>query len=127
MFVDVAPLWLASSANRQPQAGQGVSAAAVPLPYLSRLMHAFEPGAAPPCPAHNAQAPGGAELVEPLTDRELQVLRLIAAGKSNQQIADELVVVVDTVKKHVGHILDKLEATNRTEAAARARALGLLR
>lgn len=41
--------------------------------------------------------------------------------------ADELVVVVDTVKKHVGHILDKLEATNRTQAAARARALGLLR
>ena len=40
--------------------------------------------------------------------RELQVLGLLGAGKSNQQIADELVVVVDTVKKHVGHILDKL-------------------
>ena len=65
--------------------------------------------------------------MEPLTDRELHVLRLIAAGKSNQQIADELVVVVDTVKKHVGHILDKLEVTNRTEEAARARALGLTR
>jgi LuxR family maltose regulon positive regulatory protein len=99
----------------------------VPLPYLSRLMHAFEPGAAlHHVPRTSREAPGGAELVEPLTDRELQVLRLIAAGKSNQQIADELVVVVDTVKKHVGHILDKLEATNRTQAAARARALGLL-
>jgi len=58
---------------------------------------------------------------------------LLAAGRSNQQIADELVVVVvvvvvvDTVKKHVGHILDKLGAANRTQAVARARALGLLR
>jgi ATP/maltotriose-dependent transcriptional regulator MalT len=114
-----------AAANR---AGQGVSPAAVPPPYLVRLMHAFEPGAALHHVAHTTrEAPGAAELVEPLTDRELQVLRLLAAGKSNQQIADELVVVVDTVKKHVGHILDKLEATNRTQAAARARALGLLR
>jgi LuxR family maltose regulon positive regulatory protein len=110
------------------RADQGVSPAAVPPPYLVRLMHAFEPGAALHHAAHTTrEAPGGAELVEPLTDRELQVLRLLAAGKSNQQIAGELVVVVDTVKKHVGHILDKLEATNRTQAAARARALGLLR
>ncbi|MGH3477338.1 MAG: LuxR C-terminal-related transcriptional regulator [Nocardioidaceae bacterium] len=66
-------------------------------------------------------------LVEPLSDRELQVLELLAVGKSNQQIADELVVVLDTVKKHVGHILDKLAAANRTQAVARARTLGLLR
>jgi LuxR family maltose regulon positive regulatory protein len=65
--------------------------------------------------------------VEPLSDRELQVLQLLAVGRSNQQIADELVVVLDTVKKHVGHILDKLGAANRTQAVARARALGLLR
>jgi LuxR family maltose regulon positive regulatory protein len=56
----------------------------------------------------------------------LQVLTLLAAGKSNQEIADELVVVRDTVKKHVGHILDKLGAANRTQAVARARALRLL-
>jgi LuxR family maltose regulon positive regulatory protein len=54
------------------------------------------------------------------------VLRLLAAGKSNKQIADDLVVVLDTVKKHVGHILHKLAAANRTQAVARARALGLL-
>ena len=106
-------------------AGQGISSAAVPPPYMVRLMHAFEPGATLQHVARTTrEAPGSAELVEPLTDRELHVLRLIAAGKSNQQIADELVVVVDTVKKHVGHILDKLEATNRTEAAARARSAG---
>jgi LuxR family maltose regulon positive regulatory protein len=55
------------------------------------------------------------------------VLRLLAAGKSNQQIADELVVALATVKKHVGHILGKLAAGNRTQAVARARVLGLLR
>jgi LuxR family maltose regulon positive regulatory protein len=50
----------------------------------------------------------------------------LAAGRSNQRIATELVVTLDTVKKHVGHILDKLGAANRTEAAARARQLGLI-
>lgn len=66
-------------------------------------------------------------VIEPLTDREMQVLGLMAAGRSNQEIADELVVVLDTVKKHVGHILDKLGAANRTQAVARARVVGLLR
>ena len=73
-------------------------------------------------PAGPAQ-PG---LAEPLTDRELDVLRLVAAGKSNQRIAHDLVLALDTVKKHVTHVLRKLEAANRTEAAARARQLGLL-
>jgi LuxR family maltose regulon positive regulatory protein len=65
-------------------------------------------------------------LVEPLSEREMEVLGLLAAGRSNRQIADELFVTVDTVKKHVTHILGKLEAANRTEAAARARDVGLL-
>ncbi len=55
------------------------------------------------------------------------MLGLLAAGKSNPEIAEELVVVLDTVKKHVSHILGKLGAANRTQAVARARALGLLR
>ena len=67
------------------------------------------------------------DVIEPLTDREMQVLGLMAAGRSNQEIADELVVVLDTVKKHVGHILDKLGAANRTQAVGRARVVGLLR
>jgi LuxR family maltose regulon positive regulatory protein len=70
-----------------------------------------------------AAAPG---LAEPLTEREMDVLRLIAAGRSNQQIAHDLVVALDTVKKHVTHVLGKLGAANRTEAAARARELGLI-
>ena len=48
------------------------------------------------------------------------------AGRSNQRIAHELVVALDTVKKHVTHVLGKLGAANRTEAAARARQLGLI-
>jgi LuxR family maltose regulon positive regulatory protein len=108
------------------RAGQGVSPAAVPPPYLERLTRAFQPGRAINVAHTTRETPGGTEPAEPLSNRELQVLRLLAAGKSNQQIADELVVVVDTVKKHVGHILDKLEATNRTQAVARARVLGLL-
>ena len=65
-------------------------------------------------------------LAEPLTDRELEVLRLLAAGRSNQRIAHDLVVALDTVKKHVTHVLGKLVVANRTEAVARARQLGLI-
>ena len=64
-------------------------------------------------------------LIDPLTSRELEVLQMLAAGKSNQAIAGELVVTLDTVKKHVSHLLGKLGAANRTEAVARARELGL--
>jgi len=91
--------------------------------YLAMLLRAFgQPDAAPPS-GRSAAPPG---LAEPLTDRELEVLRLLAAGRSNQRIAHELVVALDTVKKHVTHVLGKLGATNRTEAAARARQLGLI-
>jgi LuxR family maltose regulon positive regulatory protein len=65
-------------------------------------------------------------IVEPLTSRELEVLQLLAAGMSNHAIARELVVSLDTVKKHVSHILGKLGAASRTEAVARARQLALL-
>jgi LuxR family transcriptional regulator, maltose regulon positive regulatory protein len=64
--------------------------------------------------------------VEPLSDRELEVLGLLAAGKANRAIADELVAALDTVKKDVSHILDKLGVDNRTQAVTRARELRLL-
>ena len=51
---------------------------------------------------------------------------MLAAGRSNQAIARQLVVSLDTVKKHVTHILAKLGAANRTEAVSRARQLGLI-
>ena len=108
------------------RSGQDTPRATVPPDYLDRLARPFQPGGAPAARPATRVAAGAEGLVEPLSDRELQVLRLLAAGRSNRQIADELVVVVDTVKKHVGHILDKLGAANRTQAVARARALDLL-
>ena len=89
-----------------------------PAPSALRPLAASAPDSPPA-----AVVPG---LVEPLSERELEVLRLLAAGKPNQQIAQELVVTLHTVKKHVTHVLGKLGAANRTEATARARELGLL-
>jgi LuxR family transcriptional regulator, maltose regulon positive regulatory protein len=66
------------------------------------------------------------EMAEALSGRELEVLRLMARGASNQGIAGQLVITVGTVKSHINHILMKLEVHNRTEAVARARELGLL-
>jgi LuxR family maltose regulon positive regulatory protein len=65
-------------------------------------------------------------LVEPLSKREIEVLRLIAAGLSNQEIAQELVVALSTVKSHINHIYGKLDAKSRTQAVAKAQALDLL-
>ena len=103
--------------------GQQHAARRIDPGYLAELLRACGQADAGP-PRRSAAAPAG--LAEPLTDRELEVLRLIAAGRSNQRIARELVVALDTVKKHVTHVLGKLGATNRTEAAARARQFGLI-
>ena len=70
-----------------------------------------------------AAVPG---LVEPLSQREMEVLRLLDAGRSNQFISRDLTVTLDTTKKHVSHILAKLGAASRSEAVARARQLGLI-
>ena len=64
--------------------------------------------------------------IEPLTKRELEVLGLIAVGRPNQEIANQLVVTLETVKKHTSHIFSKLGAASRTDAVARARELRLL-
>ena len=66
-------------------------------------------------------------LIEPLSARELEVLRLAADGCSNQQIADTLVLAVGTVKRHLNNIFGKLNVQNRTQCVARARELNLLR
>jgi len=68
----------------------------------------------------------GQALVEPLSQRELEVLHLMALGRTNQGIAQQLVVSPGTVKAHAASIYRKLDVTNRTEAVARARQLGIL-
>jgi len=65
-------------------------------------------------------------LLDPLTPREQEVLRWLAEGATNQEIAEHLVVSLTTVKKHVGNLFLKLAAENRTHAVARARELSLL-
>ncbi|GHO42005.1 helix-turn-helix transcriptional regulator [Ktedonospora formicarum] len=92
--------------------------------YIQKLQSAIS------CPRQIAHAPTGPEvwqaLIEPLSARELEVLPLLAVGASNQQIADRLVISLNTAKRHVKHILAKLAVTNRTQAVARARELHLL-
>jgi LuxR family maltose regulon positive regulatory protein len=100
--------------------------------YTERLLSAF-PGTAGRAQRTESQVPAGSvlspqssTLVESLSERELDVLRLIADGHSNQAIADRLVVAVSTVKKHINNIYGKLDVQSRTQALARARELNLL-
>jgi LuxR family transcriptional regulator, maltose regulon positive regulatory protein len=95
---------------------------AAAIQHLNRVLLAFGHGA-------GRREVGGrvsTKLVDPLTERELEVLRLLAAGRRNNDIARELVVTLETVKKHVSHILGKLGAASRTQAVARARELGMI-
>ena len=96
--------------------------------YIEQLLAVIDHEAGP---SGGVDQSGGAgptvlESGERLSERELEVLRLMARGASNQAIADQLVITVGTVKSHINHILGKLEARNRTEAVARAREWGLL-
>jgi LuxR family maltose regulon positive regulatory protein len=61
-----------------------------------------------------------------LSEREIEVLQLLASGATNQEVAERLVISLGTVKSHINHLMTKLDARNRTEAVARARGLGLL-
>ncbi|MHB1413939.1 MAG: LuxR C-terminal-related transcriptional regulator [Chloroflexota bacterium] len=93
--------------------------------YAARLLGVMAPQApgrpAPPAPRKTAP-----DLAETLSERELEVLRLIAAGRSNKEIASRLVLAIGTVKKHTSNIFGKLGVESRTQAVARARELGLI-
>ena len=96
-----------------------------PTPYLDRLVEAFLPGRQARLSTKTGEDGSRHPLSDPLSERELEVLRLLAQGSSNQDIAEELVVALSTVKHHVSTILSKLGASNRTQAVAQARSLGL--
>jgi LuxR family maltose regulon positive regulatory protein len=115
---------------REQERGKG------PTPYLDSLLHAFSPDGMTGelvCSkavkknqpvrgtGHILQQP----LLDPLSERELDVLYLLARGASNQEIARELELALNTVKHHISNILSKLGVSNRTQAVAEARALGL--
>ncbi|MBW7882524.1 MAG: response regulator transcription factor, partial [Caldilineaceae bacterium] len=95
--------------------------------YVPKLLAMFEaeehtradmPHQPPPRPTQ--------PLIEPLSERELEVLQLVAQGLSNREISERLFLALSTVKGHNRVIFDKLQVQRRTEAVARARELGLL-
>ena len=89
------------------------------LTYIDKLLSVFPQSA-------SAQRSGDGAILEALSERELDILRLIAAGRSNQEIADNLVIALSTVKSHINNLYSKLGTNWRTEAIAMAREKGLL-
>jgi LuxR family maltose regulon positive regulatory protein len=120
-FVDKGPPMaeLLSEVLEAQQRGRLDSLRRVPAHYLRKLLAALERDAPNPTPPST-------ELPEALSERELEVLQLIASGKSNRRIASELFVSVGTVKTHVNNLYRKLDSHSRTQAVARARELKLL-
>ncbi len=95
-------------------------------PYLERLLAACGDATGRGAPPTPAQAPTSLPLVEPLTRREIEVLRLLEARRTNEEIARSLCVSPATVKKHTMNLYQKLHGSGRRHAVAQATALGLL-
>jgi LuxR family maltose regulon positive regulatory protein len=93
--------------------------------YVGRLLAAFELEEGEHAVQEASQPPAGT-MVEPLTDREIEVLELVAEGLTNREVAQRLVLSVSTVKVHTYNIYTKLDVHNRTQAVSKARALGIL-
>jgi LuxR family maltose regulon positive regulatory protein len=93
--------------------------------YAIQLLSQFEAEPHVVTAAQGKISPAG-DLVEPLSQRELEVLHLIALGRTNPEIARQLIVAPGTIKAHAASIYRKLDVTNRTEAVARARQLHIL-
>lgn len=126
LFVDEGPA-IASLLTRvrgQVRRGNDVDSRRLSA-YLDDLLTALS-SASPASNSEGVTAPTQIVLIEPLSDREQEVLRLLANGSTNREIADELYVSLGTIKAHTNHVFAKLGVRSRTEAAARAREIGLL-
>jgi LuxR family maltose regulon positive regulatory protein len=104
-----------------------------PTEYVDKLLAAFaqivpvpQSGVSNPTPLRSGDFSQKSTLVQSLSQRELEILKLIAEGLSNQEIGERLFLALDTVKGHNRRIFDKLQVQRRTEAIARAGELGLL-
>lgn len=105
-------------------------------PIAEVIQHLTDSGASPPAPigaphsdaalSSPAHPAPGASAAEPLSRRELDVLRLMASGQSNQEIAQTLILAISTIKMHIKHIYGKLGVRNRVQAIAQARMRGFL-
>lgn len=96
-----------------------------PRSYADRITHLLRQEMSADQPIEHANRQQAGQLI-PLTRRELDILSLLALGKSNQEIANEFVLTVNTVKKHVSNILGKMGVSNRTQAVMLARERGWL-
>ena len=94
--------------------------------YVAKLLAVFEAEDEEQKSDANSHLPAAQPLIEPLSQRELEILQMVAQGLSNQEIGERLFLALDTVKGHNRRIYDKLHVQRRTEAVARARQLGLL-
>jgi LuxR family maltose regulon positive regulatory protein len=139
IFLDEGPgmMQLLAAVHRLPEAAAPEIMPRQGLPtYTDKLLAAFEadqqkiedkPDLTPAQPLIEPEVrPTKDMLVEPLSQRELKILQLIAQGLSNRQISERLFLALDTIKGHNRKIFDKLQVQSRTEAVARARELGLL-
>ena len=86
------------------------------LSYAKKILSAFKAGTSPKIEG----------LMDPISERELEVLHLIAVGLSNSEIAEKLFISLNTVETHLKNINSKLDVNSRTRAVARAKELGLL-
>jgi LuxR family maltose regulon positive regulatory protein len=123
-FLDEGPS-MARLLHRASSRAASSRAASARGAYVERLLAAFS---APPVGAAEAGAPAAepSPLVEPLSEREIEVLEQIAAGRTNREIGETLVISLGTVKAHTANIYGKMGVHSRTHAVARARELGLL-
>jgi LuxR family transcriptional regulator, maltose regulon positive regulatory protein len=131
LFVDEGPPMAALLERliREPRddGSHAVAPDGAPDVYAGRLLEHFALEAARAAPPGNGRSRRARVAgLEPLSEREIEVLELVAAGQSNAEIAREPYLSVGTVKAHLHHIFGKLLVRNRSQAVARARELRLL-